>query len=314
MTATSLERQLYAAMLRLRTIEEYIAQIYPKQEMKCPVHLYTGQEAAAVGACAALRQDDVVFTTHRSHGWYLAKGGDLNAMIAELYGRATGCSGGWGGSMHIIDVRAGVMGASAIVGGALPHAAGSALAFQMQGSDRVAMAGFGDSTLETGIFHESMNFAALKRLPAVFVCENNQYATYTHIRDRQPDVAIHARAASYGIPGVLVDGTDVIAVYRAAQEAVARARAGGGPTLIECQLYRWREHVGPNYDYDVGHRTKEELDGWMARCPIEKLEMAGVVSQAEADALRQHFTREMEQAIELARQAPLPTLTLIERD
>lgn len=305
-------KSLYAAMLRLRIIEEYIAQIYHLQEMRCPTHLYTGQEAVAVGVCANLRPNDVVFTTHRSHGWYLSKGGDLNRMMAELFGRAAGCSGGWGGSMHLIDVHAGVMGSSAVVGGSLPHAVGSALAFKMQKIDRIAVAGFGDGTAEEGVFHESLNFAALKRLPAVFVCENNLYATQSHIHDRQSHGDIYRRAEGYGLPGILVDGNDVMAVYEVACEAVRRARAGEGPTLLECRTYRWREHVGPNYDYDLGYRTKQELDEWMARCPIRKLECEEVAASGEVEELRVRYTQEIEKAIEFARQAPYPTMDFCE--
>jgi pyruvate dehydrogenase E1 component alpha subunit len=301
-------KSLYAAMLRLRIIEEYIAQIYHLQEMKCPTHLCTGQEAVAVGVCANLRLDDVVFTTHRSHGWYISKGGDLKRMMAELFGKAAGCSGGWGGSMHLIDIRAGVMGSSSVVGGSLPHAVGSALAFKMQKTDRVALAGFGDGTVEEGVFHESLNFAALKRLPVILVCENNLYAVQSHIRDRQPHSDIHKRADGYGLPGVLVDGNDVVAVYEAARQAIRRARAGEGPTLLECRTYRWREHVGPNYDYDLGYRTKQELDEWMSRCPIRKLEREGVVDEREAGKMRLRYTREVEEAVEFARQTPFPTM------
>ena len=301
-------KSLYKAMLRLRIIEDYIAQIYHLQEIKCPTHLYTGQEAVAVGVCANLRPSDAVFTTHRSHGWYISKGGALKRMMAELFGKAAGCSGGWGGSMHLVDVPAGVMGSSSIVGGSLPHAVGSALAFKMQKTDFVAVAGFGDGTVEEGVFHESLNFAALKRLPVVFVCENNFYATQSHIRDRQPQGDIHKRAEGYGLPGVLVDGNDVVAMYKNAGEAVRRARAGKGPTLLECRTFRWREHVGQNYDYDQGYRTRQELDEWMARCPIRKLEHEGVVDAGEAEQLRIQYTREIEEAVESARHLPFPTV------
>ena len=300
-------KSLYAPMLRLRMIEEHIAHIYHLQEMKCPTHLCTGQEAVAVGVCANLRPEDAVFTTHRSHGWYISKGGDLKRMVAELFGKAAGCSGGWGGSMHLIDVDAGVMGSSSVVGGSLPHAVGSALAFKMQRTDRVAVAGFGDGTVEEGVFHESLNFAVLKCLPVVFVCENNLYATQSHIRDRQPHGDIYKRAESYGLPGILVDGNDVLAVYQVAGEAVRRARAGEGPTLLECRTYRWREHVGPNYDYDLGYRTEKELDEWVVRCPIKKLECEGHVSSSEVEELRIRYTQEIEDAVEFARHAPFPT-------
>jgi pyruvate dehydrogenase E1 component alpha subunit len=172
----------------------------------------------------------------------------------------------------------------------------------------VAVVGFGDATIETGVFHESLNFASLKKLPVIFVCENNQFATYTHIRQRQPDAPIYKRAEGYGMKGVLADGMDAVAVYHAAQEAVARARSGAGPTLLECGVYRWRDHVGPDYDYKLGHRTKEELDQWMARCPIKKIESSGAVSGAAAEDLRERFTHEMDEAVKFAKESPVPTL------
>ncbi len=301
----TLENDLYASMLRLRIVEETIAALYSEQEMKCPTHLYTGQEAVAVGVCAHLRDDDAVCFSHRSHGWYLAKGGDLRKMMAEIYGKATGCSGGWGGSMHLVDVAKGVMGGSAIVGGTTPHAVGCALAFKMQKTDRVAITAFGDAAPEAGVFHESLNFASLKKLPVIFVCENNLYSTQTPLNVRQPDIEIYTRAANYDMRGVMVDGNDVLAVHEAAREAVARARHGEGPTLLECRTYRWREHVGPLYDYDLGYRTKEELDQWMARCPIKKMESSGAVSAVLAEELHDRFTREMEDAVKFAKESPV---------
>ena len=300
----ALRRSLYAAMLRLRLVEERIADIYPLQEVRCPTHLYVGQEAVAAGVCATLRPDDFVFPFYRSHGWYLAKGGDFKAMMAELFGRATGCSGGWGGSMHLIDVGAGVMGSSALVAGGIPHAVGAALAARQLGLDAVSVSTFGDGASEEGVFHESMAFAALKKLPVVFICENNAYATYASLLERQPQVPISRRADGCGIPGVVVDGNDVLEVYETAQVAVDRARRGAGPTLIECRTYRWLEHCGPNDDTELGYRSPAELNEWKTRCPIQRARP--FISDEDDARLRAQIGREIDEAIALARATPFP--------
>jgi len=301
----SLNKKLYAEMLRLRMIEERIADIYHyANEIKTPTHLYTGQEAVAVGVANAMAEGDVVAASHRSHGMYIAKGGDLKAMMAELFGKEAGCSKGWGGSMHLVDVSKGVMGSSSILGGTIPHAAGCALAFNIKDEPRVAISVFGDAAIEEGVFHESLNLASLKKLPVIFVCENNLYSTSTSLKDRQPSVEIFKRAESYGMQGIRVDGNDVIKVYEAALKAIADAREGKGPTLIEAMTYRWREHVGPNYDYDLGYRTKVELDEWMAKCPIKKY--VDVMSKEENELLIAKYVKEIDEAIEFARQSPFP--------
>ncbi len=305
MNNSDLKKKLYKEMLYLRMIEERIAEIYhPADEMKCPTHLYTGQEAVAVGTCNALVEGDVVCPYHRSHGWYIAKGGDLKAMMAELFGKEAGCSKGWGGSMHLVDVGRGVMGSSSILGGTMPHAVGCALAFQIKEVENVAVAPCGDAAIEEGVFHESMNWASLKKLPVVFVCENNLYSTQSSLGVRQPPVEIYKRAESYGIPGVRVDGNDVLKVYEVALEAVSRAREGGGPTLIEAMTYRWREHVGPNYDYDLGYRSKQELEEWLEKCPVKRV--SNIVSEREDKLLIEEFSKEIDEAIDYARQSPFP--------
>lgn len=300
---------LYRALLRIRRAEEKIVELYPRQEMRCPTHLSIGQEAAAVGVCGALRRDDIAYSTHRCHAHYLAKGGDLRAMFAELYGRRTGCARGKGGSMHLVDPEAGFYGASAIVGGTIPLAVGTALSFQLDGIDRVAVAFFGDAGVEGGPFHESLNFASLRKLPVLFACENNFLATCTPLGKRQPETPIEARAAAYGMPGVSADGTDAAAVRRAAREAVARARGSGGPTLLVVTVYRWREHVGPNYDTALGYRTQEDLDAWMRRCPVERCRAAAReagASAAELDRIEAEVRAEVDDAVRFAQASPLP--------
>jgi len=240
---------------------------------------------------------------------YIARGGDLKAMMAELFGKETGCSKGWGGSMHLVNTEKGVMGSSSILGGTIPHAVGCALAFQMKDEPRVAVSVFGDAAIEEGVFHESMNWASLKKLPVIFVCENNLYSTSTPLKDRQPPVEIFQRAESYDMPGIRVDGNDVVKVYETASEAIARARESQGPTLIEAMTYRWREHVGPNYDYDLGYRTKEELDEWMVKCPVKKYE--DLLSQEENESLVKKYAMEIDEAIEYARQSPFPREELV---
>ncbi|MDD5217977.1 MAG: thiamine pyrophosphate-dependent dehydrogenase E1 component subunit alpha [Candidatus Omnitrophica bacterium] len=302
--------ELYRRMLLIREVEEKIVQVYPQQEIRCPTHLSIGQEAAASGVTTALRRDDYVFGTHRCHSHYLAKGGDLKQMFSELYGRANGCAKGKGGSMHLVDPSQGMMGSSAIVGGTIPLAAGAALAAKMQGTDRVAVAFFGDGATEEGVFHESLNFAALKKLPVIFVCENNFFATHTPLSARQVIASIADHGKIYGVPGAAVEGVNVIDVYQTAAEMVARARTGGGPSILECRAYRWKEHVGHNYDFHLGYRTKEELDAWINRCPvcfIEKLFLEKkLVSENELGGIRASIRGAIDDAIAFAKASPFP--------
>lgn len=305
----TLEKSLYQSMVRLRMVEEKIVQIYPEKEIRSPVHLYIGHEAVAAGVCATLQREDHVVPYYRSHGWYLAKGGNLQALMDELFGRATGCSGGWGGSMHLIDVEAGVMGSSAIVSGGVSHAVGSALAVKMLGRPLVTVAVFGDGAIEEGPFHESLNFASLKKLPVIFVCENNFYAVHSPLRERQPRPDIHLHAAPYAVPGVVVDGNDVLEVYQAAAAAAARARDGQGPTLLECRTYRWLEHCGSNDDSPLGYRSIEEIREWMGRCPIARARH--LVTADEDGRIRERIAQEIEAAVARARTQswPMPTWT-----
>jgi len=297
------QHDLFRAMLRIRLIEEEIAARYAEQEMRCPVHLSVGQEAAAVGACAPLRASDQIVSSHRCHGHYLAKGGDLKAMLAEIYGKAAGCCGGRGGSMHLFDTDAGVLASVPIVGSSVPLGVGAALAFQQRGEDNVAIAFLGDGSLEEGVVHESMNFAARFRLPVVFFVENNFFSVYTPLDQRQPDRALSDVAGAHGLPAEAVDGNDVLAVQAATETAVARARAGDAASVIVAETYRWREHCGPNYDNDLGYRTEEEFQAWKARDPVAVFEaQLGLVT----DGMRAEIMAEIDAAFAFAQAAPFP--------
>ncbi|HYH22872.1 MAG TPA: thiamine pyrophosphate-dependent dehydrogenase E1 component subunit alpha [Azospirillum sp.] len=301
---------LYRAMLRIRLVEEEIAARYAEQEMRCPVHLSIGQEAVAAGVCAALRRDDQMVSTHRCHAHYLAKGGDLKAMLAEIYGKAAGCCGGRGGSMHLFDHDAGLLLSLPIVASGLPIAAGVALSFAQEGSARVAVGFCGDGSIEEGVFHETLNLAAVHRLPVLFVLENNLYSCYTGLGDRQPARPFTDLARGYAMPVETADGNDVHAVRAATGRAVGRARAGQGPTLLVFDTYRWREHCGPNYDNDAGYRTEAEFLDWKARCPLARLRAElvrdGALDEAAELAMLNAITAEIEEAFAFARAAPFP--------
>ena len=302
---------MYVTMLKLRKFEERVAEVLTTPgEIICPVHLYIGQEAVAAGVCANLRKDDHVFSTHRSHGHYIAKGGDIRTLMAEMYGRATGCSKGRGGSMHLASPDVGLPGSSAIVGGIIPLAVGTALAFSIQKRDTVSVAFFGDGAAGEGVFYESLNFASLKKLPVIFVGENNLYSTHMPISACLADTNIYKKAEIFNMPGVRIDGNNVVEVFNTAKEAIEDARRGKGPTLIECMTYRWRGHVGPNFDIDKGLRRKQELDRWMSRCPVKSLEDSllkhGILSASKKNHICRSIDREIEEAVVFAKESPYP--------
>ncbi|BBL70627.1 thiamine pyrophosphate-dependent dehydrogenase E1 component subunit alpha [Methylogaea oryzae] len=297
---------LYRQMLRIRRIEEAIADRYPAQEMRCPVHLSIGQEAVAVGVCAALEQRDGVFSGHRAHAHYLAKGGDLTAMLAEIYGLDAGCCHGVGGSMHMIDLRAGFLGAVPIVGATLPLAVGAAWAARLRGEDKVVAVFFGDGTFEEGVVHESVNFAVLHSLPVLFVCENNLYACYTRLPDRQPPRPIHGVAAAHGCITLTADGNDVEAVHQAARTAVGQLRSGSKPYFLECATYRWREHCGPELDDHLGYRPAGERQDWEAHCPLRRLAPRLSAGGTDLDRLESEVAAEIESAFAAALASPPP--------
>lgn len=298
-------------MLRIRMVEEAIADRYSEQEMRCPVHLSIGQEAIAVGVCSALQRDDYMMSSHRAHAHYLAKGGDLKAMIAEIHGKATGCSSGKGGSMHLVDLSVGMLGSTPIVGSSLPVAVGTAFASWFRGEKRITVAFIGEGATEEGVFSECLNFAALQQLPIIFICENNLYSVYSPLQVRQAKQRSRvAMAQSYGIFGAYGDGNDVEQVLKLADGAVARARQGDGPSFLEFATYRWREHCGPNFDNHIGYRTEEEFEGWKKRCPIESyqrhLMTEGIMDQNEIRRMREEIKAEIEEAFSFAKASPFP--------
>ncbi len=305
-------RALFRDMLRNRRIEEEIARRYADQEMRCPVHLSIGQEAVSAGVCLALERADKIVSTHRAHAHYLSKGGDLKRMLAEFHGKETGCCGGRGGSMHIFDDDAGMLLSLPIVASGIPIAVGAALAMRQSASTQVAVAFVGDASVEEGAFHEAANFAALRKLPVIFVCENNLYSCYTKLAERQPDLPLARHGAAHGMPAITADGNDAVAVYDATKTAIARARAGLGPSFLVFDTYRWLEHCGPNYDNDIGYRSEAEFQSWRARDPIPRLEHLlrdrGEFDTAWEAGLRQEIEAEINAAFRFALESPLPRL------
>ena len=261
---------LHYQMLRIRRIEEEIERRYHEDEMKSPIHLVIGQEATSVGACAPLRQEDLIYCGHRTHGHYLAKGGSLKKMMSELYCRLDGCAGSRGGSMHLFDKSVGIAGSSAIVAGSIPIAAGAALSFQTLKQDNVCMVFFGDAATEEGACWEAINFSALRKLPVIFFCENNFFSVCSSLDVRQPpQVKIFEKAKGFGLPSLQVDGTNVLDIFEVTEEAVDRARKGSGPTFIEAPVYRWRGHGGAGDDSSTGYRDPKEVQQWEQFCPID---------------------------------------------
>ena len=298
---------MYRVMVRIRTFENRVYKEFAAGNIPGFVHLYAGEEAIATGACANLRLDDYITSTHRGHGHLIAKGGKTDRMMAELYGKKTGYNKGKGGSMHIADVESGILGANAIVGAGIPIAGGAALSAKMRGTDQVAICFFGDGACNTTRFHEGINLASIWKLPIVYIIENNVYAETTTVSYAMNISKIADRAAAYGLPGKTVDGNDVQAVYEAVGEAVARARKGGGPSLIECITCR---HYG-HYEGDTQtYRTKQEFEECHKRDPIprfrKKLVKTGALTEKEADKIHQEVEEEIDRAVKFAEESPLP--------
>jgi TPP-dependent pyruvate/acetoin dehydrogenase alpha subunit len=298
-----LER-VYRSLRLIRRAEEEVARIYPSDKIKSPVHLSIGQEAVSVGVCDVLRHDDVVAPTYRGHAAFLAKGGSLRGLFAELYGKATGVTGGKGGSMHLIDMSQNVLGASAVVGTTIPVALGYALALKRMKTDRVAVTFFGDGATEEGVFSESLNFAALHKLPILFVCENNYYAIHTPITRRWATGWLCERVQTYGMPAYQVEDGNVLKLRALAVDAVDRMRSGGGPVFIECRTYRWREHVGPNEDFDQGYRAQDDLQPWVEDDQVQHVgRMISNERRADIDAEIELAIRD---AVAFAEASPFP--------
>ncbi len=300
---------LHRRMVRIRLFEEAAGMLAEQARLPGFLHLYVGEEAVAAGMCANLTDDDQISSTHRGHGHVVAKGGDFNLMMAELMGKATGYCKGKGGSMHISDLDIGILGANGIVGAGTPIAVGAAFTNKYLGNGRVAVSFFGDGATNIGAFHEAANMACALHLPIVFMCENNQYGEFTPREKTMAITDVADRAQAYGMPGVIVDGMDAVAVYEAAREAVARARAGDGPSMIEAKTYRYYNHHGVK-NMGVAYRTDEEVEHWKQLDPIgdleQKMAKAKVMSAAEAEKVWAEVQTEIDAAIQFAEESPLP--------
>lgn len=297
-------QNLYRSLRKIRRVEEEIARIYPSDKIKSPVHLSIGQEAVASGVCENLSRDDIVFGTYRGHAMYIAKGGDIPGMFAELYGKSGGCAKGRGGSMHLIDPSAGVMGTSAVVSTTIPNAVGYAYALKLQGKSAIVVSFFGDGATEEGVFYESINFAALKKLPILFVCENNGYAIHTHQRHRQAITDICEKARACGLPAETIQGNDVLNIHERSRAFIQEIRNGTGPRFLECMTYRWREHVGPGEDFGLGFRSKEEASGWQNNDQMSRL---GALLSAEIrNEIDLAIEKAIQAAVKFAEESPFP--------
>lgn len=297
--------RIYRSLRMIRRVEEEVARIYPTDKIKSPVHLSIGQESVAVGVCDALEQRDIISPTYRGHAAYLAKGGSLQAMMAELYGKATGCAKGKGGSMHLVDMTVNVLGASAVVGTTIPVAVGYAMAQRRRKTGAVVVAFFGDGATEQGVFAESLNFSALHRLPIIFVCENNRYAIHTPVEKRWATERLCERVSTYGIKSHRIPDADVLAIRRIVADAVPSLRNGSaGPLFIECETYRWLEHVGPNLDYTAGYRDEADFEKWRKADQVEKV--GSSLSASERESIDRSIETEIEKAINFAESSPFP--------
>jgi TPP-dependent pyruvate/acetoin dehydrogenase alpha subunit len=301
---------LFTKILFIRIVEEKIADIYSEQEMRCPVHLSIGQEATAVGVCHALEKSDIVLSNHRSHAHYLAKNGNLKKFFAEIYGKKNGCSKGRGGSMHLTDMSNGFMVSTPIVAGTMPLSLGVAFNMKIHKKKNVSVIFLGDGTAEEGIFHECLNFAKLKNLPVLFVCENNLYSVYTHLSERQPNRPLSDIPKAHGLDCYEADGNNVLDVYNVAGEAIRKIKSGAGPAYIELKTYRWREHCGPNYDNNIGYRTEEEFEIWKEKDPIvklkNKLSSEDILSKNEIKKIELKIQSKIKNAVNYAKRSSLP--------
>ncbi|MBS3905140.1 MAG: thiamine pyrophosphate-dependent dehydrogenase E1 component subunit alpha [Simkania sp.] len=303
--------ELFHEMLRVRMIEEAIGYRYAEQAMRCPVHLSIGQEAVAIGVCKNILQTDYLISNHRAHAHYLAKGGSLCKMLAEIYGKVDGCSSGIGGSMHLIDLTANIIGTTPIVGGSLPVGVGVAFASLLKGENRVTVIFFGEGATEEGVWAESLNFASLKKLPILFVCENNLYSVYSPLSVRQsPKRSRVDIVRAHGMIGLQGSGNDVEEVYRVTHQAMQYIREGKGPCFVEFDTYRFREHCGPNIDDDAGYRPIEEVQYWHKKCPLkvyeERLRDQQRLTEEVLQSFRKKIQAEIDEAFIFAEKSSFP--------
>ncbi len=308
--STEKKIEMLRTMITIRLFEEKIVDMYARGLVPGLAHLYVGEEAVATGVCANLRKEDYITSTHRGHGHVIAKGAEIKYMMAELFGKKTGYCKGKGGSMHIADVDIGILGANGIAGGGIPLAVGSGLSAKMRKTDQVTACFFGDGSSNNGTFHEGLNFAAVHRLPVVFVCENNTYGISVSQKQHQTIKDISIRAAAYNIPGITIDGNDVMAVYETSGKAVERAKAGKGPTLIECKTYRWRGHHEGDPNQGRRYRTMDEVKAWMEKCPIkhfeERLVEERALTKPKIKKIWEEIEKEVDGSVEYANQSPFP--------
>jgi len=301
---------LYKTMVKIRLVEDYIGRLVSGGKIKTPCHLYIGQEAVAAGICAHLKKDDLVFSTHRSHGHYIAKGGGLNGLMAEVFGKVTGCSRGRGGSMHIASLDKGLLGSSAIVGGTVPLAVGAALSFFLQNKKSVSLSFFGDGATNEGVLYESLNFASLKKLPVIFVCENNFYSTHMHISKIQSIMNLYKIGELFNIPSFRINGYNVIEVYTRTKDIIENVRQNRKPAFIEAITYRWRGHVGPDWDLDKEIRSKEEVYWWVKNCSIRRFEKIlldeDILDSSSRKSIFKEIRGEIKDAVNFSKKSPYP--------
>jgi len=304
--------KLYTTMLKIRLFEDRIIDLYARGLVPGLAHLYTGEEAIAAGACAALRETDYITSTHRGHGHVIAKGGDLRLMMAELFGKKTGYCKGKGGSMHIADMNIGILGANGIAGGGLPIAVGAGLSAKLRGTDQVTVCFFGDGSSNNGTFHESLNLASIHKLPVIFVCENNHFGISLSQERHQSITDISIRATGYNLPGITADGNDAVGVYEVVSKAVRRAWAKEGPTLIECKTYRWRGHHEGDPNQGERYRKKQEIEEWKKKDPISRLAHRliedQIASRKKLSAIEKDVSEEINQAVAFANESEFPPL------
>ena len=308
---SDLDLKLFNNMLLIRMAEEAIADNYNDQEMRCPTHLSIGQEASASGVGLALSNEDLAVSTHRAHAHYLAKGGNLNSMIAEIYGKSTGCSSGKGGSMHLIDRSVGFEGSTAIVGNTIPIGVGLGLSLKLNNKRAISIVFCGDGSTEEGVFFESINFAATKKIPVLFICENNFYSVYSPLKNRQPEGRkIHQMVEAIGIKSTFIDGNNPRSVYKATKEAKQYILEKSEPFFIELETYRWREHCGPNYDNDIGYRSEEEFLEWKKRDPVQTFEKLllseKIITEEALEKIMFEISEKVLLAFEFAKSSPFP--------